>query len=1737
MKKTGIFIALLLLFTASALAQAQNYTVSVRTADLDGANENGTFGISDQFPQAGSKVTITCTPNGNYGVARGAFYAIKNADGSYSETKLADNVSTYREDCANAQEFEFVMPKGNVEVWAYFEPTWVMVVHQAPGGKLEPQYGRREKQPDSLVYNLPLHPIKLIVSPKDKNYELVDVKTVNLHASNISKTADTVTVTMPKIAANKKDTIHVTPVFGKKNYKVTVDANDAPNIKVKLSSEAPKAYEEVEVVLESEKNYIPIDVSITGCQSSWRVGKPQRKDDGGWKTVYRFKVGLQDVTISFKQQQVYAFTVSGTGKSGRIETLVPEMYPGYSGVASKGQEVPVLFQMPDNFSVQYTSSGASAPLVYQNVLENSFADQNMYRWRESNDYNGHGLRMKVDTDSDGNKYWATSVKNSMSQGVALSGRSFPSNANGKLRIAAIASINSRNARTAEVSIVATGDKVSESKIVIADLKNQPDEWQTVFKTAEVNVQADSLKFVVSSYADDLTKTQSHDGPMFDDLCLLLPVKKESIVNEDVLIFTMGNQDVIVNYTSSGRQDVIFVDKKDHATLTLLNTITGEEGDTIHAMEKDVIVIKGQYDEGYAIYDMFYHKVESDGRIKKDALGYLNSDSVDLAGNKIYYHYVHTKSQNLAFIPSVSTLKVDIEDNYGGTITVSNEDAKKGEKVIVTGTPNAGCRLKQLRTSPEGIATFKAENVDAATGAGTYSFEMTSAYITLKPEFVVPIYTAEDFKKIDEEKGEFVLTADLDLGNQWNQGIRLDGYFNGNGHRITYGGTASLFGDVYSHAAVRHLYVTAKVNASDKYVGGIAAMNRGIIEDCEVRGTVRGSLATSLVGGVAGENLVDGGECTISRCHVLCDAIEGGKAFGIASQDPGASIKNNVFNGKFPDNDNEVFMICNDVTGSTIAGNYYVTNRGNSRAIAINGLTAAKTADLVNVMKNTPDDCPVFAASLRVMYDGGYNIHLETVQEKVELINRSSERAPAGTEFSASVRVIGNEHLESITISAADGSNPQNCPFTDNQDNVYFFSFTVPAHDVRVTFKTADGKFIYTPQQFIDISNQNGTFYLAQDIDLNDWSSAIDLNGHFYGRGHTIRYHSEESCQGLFSKIRTGAKLEGLRVVGYVTTTEDCAGIAFKNEGIISDCHFTGRLKKLMVGKSNSKKIVDRVSAIACVMAAGSELKYCSAAAKLESERNQAVINAHPLCFQSDIDLSTCTWVDSTQTDQYSKYRQFAEAARKTYPVYAQGIFEATTSHIIAGHDTIRVESGKTLDELTLTDGEPFRVTGEVKVNRIVYKRTATKGMEQWIFPFAFNRIAGNGKFEYLMTKIEENKLPEIDKDTTKLVLSSTPQTVEYKANSPWLVTVAGGEYVLTNSNGPITLKSTADNHIVRYASLMDRGHIYANYDTIPGKTAQEGLMYVWNVDKQDFLCSDSVDIQPNRFYVQFYNTKYDHFVKYTQTGWSKQLKASSGKSNRSAPQRLAAAMADGWQPIFLDPREPQSVTARILDYYEVAYLTDIYAEEDDKNSNSQRSAVSLVYQLVNERMELPTAIPLLVRAKRADAVPLVTELMGDELDELLLLAALTDDDENVEELMNFDMPHYWCGAGSNRLDIWHLPLSESYADLSEFGCMMFDDTRLEQSFNYAKAADSRSTAPMSYCITVLNTDTFEPLPLIGDRIFVEFVGASEATGISLTPNPSPIGEGNTPMYNLSGQRVGASYKGIILQNGRKYIKR
>ena len=51
------------------------------------------------------------------------------------------------------------------------------------------------------------------------------------------------------------------------------------------------------------------------------------------------------------------------------------------------------------------------------------------------------------------------------------------------------------------------------------------------------------------------------------------------------------------------------------------------------------------------------------------------------------------------------------------------------------------------------------------------------------------------------------------------------------------------------------------------------------------------------------------------------------------------------------------------------------------------------------------------------------------------------------------------------------------------------------------------------------------------------------------------------------------------------------------------------------------------------------------------------------------------------------------------------------------------------------------------------------------------------------------------------------------------------------------------------------------------------------------------------------------------------------------------------------------------------------------------------------------------------------------------------------------------------------------------------------------------------------------------------IDGGEATGISaITADGSIVVNDNAPMYNLAGQRVSKSYKGVVIQNGKKYIK-
>ena len=1132
----------------------------------------------------------------------------------------------------------------------------------------------------------------------------------------------------------------------------------------------------------------------------------------------------------------------------------------------------------------------------------------------------------------------------------------------------------------------------------------------------------------------------------------------------------------------------------------------------------------------------------------------------MEANETFFSFRVETTGDIVVEPYVDKQKVLLMDYYGGHLTIDKPLAKKGDNVNVTVKPKEGNTFKKFRTVPDNAVEFKQVKVDEKTGERTYSFVMPTSYLTLRGEYYVTLNTEQEIDSISKQHGTFRLGKDLTLTN-WNaKEITLIDEFDGNGHQITYAGNSSLFHTVDSTGSVRHLYVNANVNGtsigdgSNTYLGGICSKNKGVIEDCVVTGSVKNQQKASFAGGIAGLNGNAEQKATIAYCHVLCDGLDAPTNFGVAQLGRNSIIKGNVFSGAFVAGDRRNYMVCNDQDIVNIEENYYIPSAGNARGELCRGVTAKTPDGMTDVINQAPKDCYVYLASLKSKYVGGYPITF-TETDNVKLASLSAEAANAGTRVTVTVRVEGNNHLESVTVAGPQGTTPFQCPFIDNTENVYTFSFTMPAHEVTISATTQPGVYIYTASQFALINEQPGIFYLARDIDLNNWEKGINLKGTFHGQGHTIRFHADNNTTGLFHLIAPEALLEGLRVAGTIETGKNCGGIAFENKGIIRNCHFSGQIKRLGGTTLAPKRLIAAI--VLKNSGDKSIVEYCSATGVLINEGNQKAVDKKPLYGTgTNNKMVNCIWVnDETPDTELQK----AQSLLHTYPVYAQGILDRMTPRIVTGNKTQTVAKGQTLDELTIIDGEPFHCTSDVKVKRVIYKRKTTKKFDQWVLPFAFNRMTGNCRFTYGEV-IEKNSQPALG-SVKIMTLSDSPQEVNYTFNKPWLVKndSDGDEntYVLSNANGsPITIQATTNHRVARYKSALDSGNFFAAYDTVPAKVVNDELMYVWNGElgeQGEFVISDGLtSIQPNRFYLQFFNNYKKKVEKYAETEWAKMEK--SKKVAAKAPRRLAEAVSDGWQPVFLDPREPQSITERLLDYYDIAYLADIRGEDLSENMDKPLAAVSLVYMMADGYMELPPALPLLVRAKRSDATPLVDEKVAAELDELL--TKMMEEEEQVDESetyddewSDFDLMHYWCGSFDNRLDVWQLPAPESYADLAEYGCMVFNDNDYDQSFLYAKANDTRSTSPMSYCITLLNANTYELLPLLGDRVFVEFLQIAEdegdVTGISLTPDPFSIatphsacqrkGEGSGYTYNLNGQRVSKPTKGLYIVNGRKVV--
>lgn len=687
-------------------------------------------------------------------------------------------------------------------------------------------------------------------------------------------------------------------------------------------------------------------------------------------------------------------------------------------------------------------------------------------------------------------------------------------------------------------------------------------------------------------------------------------------------------------------------------------------------------------------------------------------------------------------------------------------------------------------------------------------------------------------------------------------------------------------------------------------------------------------------------------------------------------------------------------------------------------------------------------------------------------------------------------------------------------------------------------KYGNSFYIYTKEDFIAYADQDADMYLAQDIDLGEWNRKIKFSGKFDGGGHTIRYSGNSNCSGLFDVIRQNASVKHLRVEANILTMRDCGGIAHSNYGTISDCHFRGNITRHNVVTTQE----GYVGGITTILDGGT-IDHCSATGKLTT--NSATGAIYPISPVAETVQDYWTWVDPTNANLYAAQADSAMKVRADYPVYAKGILDITGPYLVLGNDSITARGGH-LSSLTLTDGQRFSCPSVVTVDEITYKRNGTNGAyEPWVLPFDYTIDANmikNGmefyRFEKDSTSNSNILVKQISADVPYQVAANEPLAFRTTGNDAYRFDM---KLIKDGKSQPLTIWTPSDGVGTMMANTKDLARVMVTYDSIAPARITKELMYTWRDSVSDFVLGDSTtQLLPFRYYLQYIDKPTGNYEQWEQTNWARrQAKAAAQKalSRKQTTMRapLSAMVADGWQPIILDPRGSQTITAQMLDDYEILALNDIYDAEDPADPDRQRMTVAVIYEQMVEGVTLPTAVPLLVKPRRAGVEPLVTEQMGQEINALLTAAEQEMSEDEVVDA--FNEIHYWCSTFSGRYDVWQMPLPEPNSVLNEFGALVFAATGDDQYFYRIGAADGGSMKAMSYCFTACDPRTLENLPLANDRIEIVTVGYVEATGIETVHDSGFKDQDSEPTYNLNGQRVNDSYRGIVIQNGKKILKR
>jgi len=367
-------------------------------------------------------------------------------------------------------------------------------------------------------------------------------------------------------------------------------------------------------------------------------------------------------------------------------------------------------------------------------------------------------------------------------------------------------------------------------------------------------------------------------------------------------------------------------------------------------------------------------------------------------------------------------------------------------------------------------------------------------------------------------------------------------------------------------------------------------------------------------------------------------------------------------------------------------------------------------------------------------------------------------------------------------------------------------------------------YISSKEDFIAFADKKGDIHLTQDINLGKWCKKIVLEGNFDGDEHTISYNgSLFGSKGLFENVQEGASLKHLRVEGTTTTMWSFGGIAYKNEGTISDCHFYGDIQN---GRRSAKCII---AGVAVDVKGNGIIDHCSATGSLTMNPSNKLGEIFTIA--KDTNRATnCTWVDPNDQTDYAAQRAAALAAQTDYPVYAKGILDAVGPEVIIGKNSISAP-GKHLTSLTITDGERFDCSAEVTVDQITYKRRGTNGAyEPWVLPFDYtiddSMLSGG---------IEFYRFEEDNDRNIQVKQINSGETYQVSANEPLAIrTTDAAEHdfqmklVKDGQSQPFTINMSINGQSISLSSTKDMAQVMVAYDTIPADRIVKERMHIWS---------------------------------------------------------------------------------------------------------------------------------------------------------------------------------------------------------------------------------------------------------------------------------------------------------------------